>query len=453
MGGLTSPTVTVVGGGLAGCEAALQLARFGIRVRLLEMRPVVKTPAHQSDGLAEIVCSNSLKSTAPATASGLLKEELDLFGCRLLPLAREASVPAGAALAVDKGVFSALVAEAMEDHPLIEVSRGEISELPVSDGHHWLVATGPLTSGDLVEELGRITGRPGLHFFDAIAPTVTLESLDLDILYRAARYDKGEADYLNAALNEASYGKLVEAILEADKAEVHEFDRSELFDGCQPIEEIAASGPKSMAFGPLRPVGLHDPATGKRAHAVVQLRQENKEGTLFGLVGFQTRLKFGEQKRVFRMIPGLEGAEFVRYGQLHRNFYLDTPRVCSRDFSLKERPDVFIAGQISGVEGYVESITSGLVTAWNLVARVSGIELPGLPLESMTGSLLRGFLFDRTTDRLSPMNVNFGLVPDLTQPVRGKRDRKLAKSERSLVQVREWLRDEAVARLLAASRG
>jgi methylenetetrahydrofolate--tRNA-(uracil-5-)-methyltransferase len=453
VGAPSSATVTVVGGGLAGCEAALQLARFGIAVRLVEMRPVVTTPAHQGDGLAQIVCSNSLKSTAPATASGLLKEELDLLGCRLLDLARQAAVPAGAALAVDKDVFSGLVADAMASHPLIEVTRQEISEIPATEDHHWLIATGPLTSGELVEELGRITGRPSLHFFDAIAPTVTLESLDLDILYRAARYDRGEADYLNAALDPAGYERLVEEILAAEKAEVHDFDRSELFDGCQPIEEIAASGPKSMAFGPLRPVGLHDPATGKRAHAVVQLRQENQEGSLFGLVGFQTRLKFGEQKRVFRMIPGLAGAEFVRYRQLHRNFYLDTPRVCARDFSLKDRPDVWIAGQISGVEGYVESITSGLVTAWNLAARLAGTELPGLPLESMTGSLLRGFLFDTTTDRLSPMNVNFGLVPDLAQQVRGKRERKLAKAERSLAACRQWLASEAVTRLLAASRG
>lgn len=453
MGTSSSASVTVVGGGLAGCEAALQLARFGLEVRLVEMRPEVKTPAHQGDGLAEIVCSNSLKSTAPATASGLLKEELDLLGCRLLDLAREASVPAGAALAVDKDEFSRLVAAAMEKHTLIEVSREEISQLPVIKDHQWLIATGPLTSGELVEELGRITGRPSLHFFDAIAPTVTLDSLDLDILYRAARYDRGEADYLNAALDEGTYESFVEEILASEKTEVHDFDRSELFDGCQPIEEIAASGPKSLAFGPLRPVGLNDPGTGRRAHAVVQLRQENKEGTLFGLVGFQTRLKFGEQKRVFRMIPGLAGAEFVRYGQLHRNFYLDTPRTCARDFSLKSRPDVWIAGQISGVEGYVESITSGLVTAWNLASRLKEIRLPGLPLESMTGSLLRGFLFDLTTDRLSPMNVNFGLVPDLDQPVRGKRERKLAKAERSVQAVRKWLAEEPVVRLLAASQG
>ncbi len=445
------PAVTVVGGGLAGCEAALQLARFGIRVVLVEMRPDVQTPAHRGDGLAEIVCSNSLKSTAPATGSGLLKDELDLFGCRLLECARETSVPAGAALAVDRDEFSARVADRIGDESLIEVSRKEVSELPFRDGEHWLVATGPLTSTALVEELGKITGQPSLHFFDAIAPTVTLESLDLDILYRAARYDRGEADYLNSALDQPAYESFYTALMEAEKAEVHAFDRNELFEGCQPIEEIAASGPKSLAFGPLRPVGLHDPVTGRRAHAVIQLRQENRDGTLYGLVGFQTRLKYGDQKRVFRMIPGLVQAEFVRYGQMHRNFYLDTPRCCSWDFSLKERPDVWIAGQITGVEGYVESMASGLVTAWRVAARLHDIELPGLPLESMTGALLRNFLFDRTTDKLTPMNVNFGLVPDLITPTRGKRERKIAKSERAVAALAEWLGREPVTRLLAAT--
>ncbi len=448
-----APVVTVVGGGLAGCEAALQLARFGVRVRLIEMRPDVRTPAHRGDGLAEIVCSNSLKSTAPATASGLLKDELDFFGCRLLAYARKTSVPAGAALAVDREDFSALVATRLASEPLIDISRGEVAKLPFRDGEHWLIATGPLTSPALVEELGRITGRPSLHFFDAIAPTVTLESLDLDILYRAARYDRGEADYLNAALDQTDYETFHAALMGAERADVHAFDRSELFDGCQPVEEIAASGPKSLAFGPLRPVGLNDPRAGRRAHAVVQLRQENRAGTLFGLVGFQTRLKFGEQKRVFRMIPGLANAEFVRFGQLHRNFYLDTPRCCAPDFSLRERPDVWIAGQITGVEGYVESMTSGLITAWRLAAQVHRIELPGLPLDTMTGSLLRNFLFDRTTEKLSPMNVNFGLVPDLPSGTRGKRERKIAKSERALASLAEWLGRGPVTRLLAATQG
>lgn len=424
---------------MAGCEAALQLARCGIRVRLYEMRPEITTPAHRSGNLAEIVCSNSLKSTAPGTPSGLLKQELGLLGCRLLDLAKQASVPAGSALAVDKEEFSARVEEALAAESGVEVVRELITELPQQLGHHWVLATGPLTEPNLAREVGRITGRPSLHFFDAIAPTVTLESLDLELLYRAARYDRGDADYLNAGLDHEQYDAFQQSLVEAEKAEVQEFDRGDLFAGCQPIEEIAASGPQSLSFGPLRPVGLIDPKTGVRPHAVVQLRQENREGTLFGLVGFQTRLKFGEQKRTFRMIPGLEKAEFVRFGQLHRNFYLDSPRCLSRDFSLRERPDIRIAGQISGVEGYVESIASGWLTAWLIASELKGENLPPLPTETMMGALLGGFLFDETALRFSPMNANFGLLPDLAHKVRRKSERKLAKSARAMAALEHWV--------------
>lgn len=435
----TGPNVTVVGGGLAGCEAALQLARFGLRVRLLEMRPDAATPVHQSADLAEIVCSNSLKSTAVSTGSGLLKAELDLLGCHLLKSAREASVPAGAALAVDRTDFSARVTQAIADQPLIDVQRTQITHLEQTEDHFWVVATGPMTSDPLIQTLGHITGQPELHFYDAIAPTVTLESLDLDQLYRAARYDKGEADYLNCPLDAATYEILYEDLVSAEKASLHAFDRNELFAGCQPVEEIAASGPQSLAFGPLRPVGLRDPRTGQRPHAVVQLRQENSAGTLYGLVGFQTQLKHGEQKRIFRKLPGLANAEFVRLGQLHRNFYLDSPRCLSRDYSLQARPDIFLAGQITGVEGYVESIASGLLTAWHLAARVQQKSLDLMPVDSMCGALLGHYLFDRTSERFSPMNSNFGLVPDLQIKVRGKRERKLAKSERAIAALEVWL--------------
>lgn len=431
--------VTVVGGGLAGCEAALQLARLGVPVRLVEMRPHRRTEAHQTDGLAEIVCSNSLKSTVPTTASGVLKAELDLLGCRLLECARRAAVPAGAALAVDREEFSRQVEAELARHPLITVERQEVTELPLRPDHLWLVATGPLTSDPVVETLAGITGQPALHFFDAIAPTVTLESLDLDLLYRAARYDKGDADYLNAPLDRARYEELHAALLTAEKTSLHDFDRTELFDGCQPIEAIAASGPRSMAFGPLRPVGLRDPRTGRRPHAVVQLRQENTAGTLYGLVGFQTQLKHAEQQRVFRLIPGLERAEFVRLGQLHRNFFLDSPRCLNADFSLAGRPDVLVAGQMTGVEGYVESMASGLLTAWHAAARLQGRTLAPLPPESILGALLGGFLFDTTARPFSPMNANFGLVPDLPEKVPGKQARKEGKAARALEALTRWL--------------
>ncbi|MFH2050886.1 MAG: methylenetetrahydrofolate--tRNA-(uracil(54)-C(5))-methyltransferase (FADH(2)-oxidizing) TrmFO [bacterium] len=435
----TFPLVNVVGGGLAGCEAALQLARAGIRVRLFEMRPVRSSPAHRTAGLAELVCSNSLKSTDPGTASGLLKGELELLGCRLLQAARLAAVPAGAALAVDPQAFSRQVESLLDRAAGVELVREPVEVLPEPRSDQtWVICSGPLTTPELVARLGELTGRPALHFFDAIAPTVTLESLDLSVLYRAARYGKGEADYLNIPLDREGYLALHRDLVAGEKVPVKDFDWADLFEGCQPIEEIAASGEMSMAFGPLRPVGLEDPRTGRRPHAVIQLRQENLAGTLYGLVGFQTRLKFPEQKRIFRSLPGLERAEFVRYGQMHRNFFLDSPRCLERDFSLKGRPDVFVAGQITGVEGYVESIASGLVTALHVLARIRGLVLPPLPAASMLGSLLHGFLFDATSDRFSPMNANFGLLPDLAERLRGKKERKAAKATRALSALADW---------------
>ncbi len=439
-------SVAVVGGGLAGCEAALQLAARGVPVRLHEMRPTRRSPAHRTDLLAELVCSNSLKSTDPLTASGCLKRELELLGCRLLALAAEAAVPAGAALAVDPVAFGRRVQAAVEADPLITLSRTEVRDIPPDPDTVWLLATGPLTTPELQAALAEMTGRPGLHFFDAIAPTVTAESLDMDVVYRAARYGRGEADYLNIPLDEAHYHTLVNDLLAAEKIAVKDFDRADLFDGCQPIEEIAASGPMTLAFGPLRPVGLEDPRTRKRPFAVIQLRQENREGTLYGLVGFQTRIKHPAQKALLRRLPGLERAEFVRLGQMHRNFYLDTPRVLNRDFSLPQRPDVFVAGQITGVEGYVESMASGLWSAMNILARLKGEELPDLPPESICGSLLQGFLFDRTSARFSPMNANFGLLPPPAERVRGKRARKELKARRAAAAVSSWVTSCAAAR-------
>jgi methylenetetrahydrofolate--tRNA-(uracil-5-)-methyltransferase len=443
--------VHVVGGGLAGCEAALQLARLGLPVVLHEMRPDCQTPAHRTGQLAEIVCSNSLKSLAPATASGLLKAELDRLGCRLLGAARRAAVPAGAPLAVDRAAVSTEGATLLAAEPLITVERGEVTALPAGAAAAWIVATGPLTSPALLAEVERLSGRAGLHFFDAIAPTVTRESLDETRLYRAARYDRGEADYLNAAFDEAAYRAFYDALMGAERASMHAFDRGDLFQGCQPIEEIAASGPDTLAFGPLRPVGLRDPRTGRRPFAVVQLRQENREATLYGLVGFQTRLKWGEQGRVFRLIPGLEAAEFVRYGQLHRNFYLDTPRALAAGFALPNRPDIRFAGQVTGVEGYVESIASGLVTAWLAAADLRGETLPSWPRETVLGALLFDFLYDATAPRLSPMNANFGLLPSLPAPPRSREARNLARAARALAALETFLTQPAPARLLAGS--
>lgn len=444
--------VHVVGGGLAGCEAALQLARLGVPCTLHEMRPLRTTPAHRTADLAEIVCSNSLKSTEPATASGLLKAELDLAGCRLLGAARGAAVPAGAALAVDRERFSAAVAALIAAEPLVTLVRDEVVDFDDDPAARWIVATGPLTSPDLNAAIARRTGGAGLHFFDAVAPSVSLESLDCDRLFRAARYDKGEADYWNAPLDREEYRSFCAALVAAERTEVHDFEKSLLFDGCQPVEEIADTGPETLAHGPLRPVGLRHPRTGERAHAVVQLRQENEAGTIYGLVGFQTRLKQGEQRRVFRMIPGLERAEFVRYGQLHRNLYLDAPRVLDARFALRDDARIRFAGQITGVEGYVESIASGLTTAWRLAAELRALDLPDWPDRTLLGALLDGFLRDGTSRRFSPMNANFGLLPAAPDAARGRRGRQQRKeilAERSLAALRAHLAEPAASALLA----
>jgi methylenetetrahydrofolate--tRNA-(uracil-5-)-methyltransferase len=445
-------TIHVVGGGLAGCEAALQLARFGIPVRLHEMRPGVSTPAHRSDRLAEIVCSNSLKSTDPATGSGLLKAELKRLGCRLLQAAEKVALPAGSALAVDRERFTRRVEEMIAREPLITVARQEIRDLEALERNIYVLATGPLTSSALQERLAVMTGGRHLHFFDAIAPTVTRESLQGERLYRASRYGKGGADYLNAPLDEAGYRRFHRALIAADKVDLPDFDRDALFAGCQPIEEIAFSGPESLTFGPLRPVGLPDPRTERLPYAVLQLRREDQADSLYGLVGCQTRLKPSEQKRIFRLIPGLEGADFVRYGQMHRNFYCDTPRVLERTFALRNQAHVRLAGQITGVEGYVESIASGLVTAWILAGEQRARPLTPWPATTMIGALIGGFLFDATTDRLAPMNAHFGLLPPLAGRIKGRRRRRLAQSERALNDLDRFLATEPLRGLLAAGR-
>ena len=398
--------VTVLGAGLAGCEAALWLAGKGVQVTLYEQKPTHFSPAHKSAGFAELICSNSLKAERLDSASGLLKEEMRRMGSQLLEAAEEARVAAGGALAVDRDAFSAAVTRRVEECPNITVVREQVEH--IDESAPILVATGPLTDGALADEIGRLTGDERLHFYDAVAPIVTAESLDYNKVFAASRYDRGEADYLNCPFNKAEYEAFHAALASAERAPLHAFDAGAeqgaqpdpdahgkkadtvtVYEGCMPIEIMAARGADTMRFGPLRPVGLIDPRTGHRPWANVQLRAENKERTLYIIVGFQTNLKWGEQKRVFSMIPGLGNAEFVRYGVMHRNTFLDAPRVLSTGLYLKEHPNVFFAGQITGFEGYMESAACGLLAARSLYARLEGKELPAPPIDTMCGALIQ----------------------------------------------------------------
>jgi methylenetetrahydrofolate--tRNA-(uracil-5-)-methyltransferase len=418
--------VTVVGAGLAGSEAAWQLARQGIRVKLIEMKPERFSPAHSKPDFAELVCSNSLKAEHLTNASGLLKAEMEKLGSLVLESARAARVPAGTALAVDRDLFSREITRAIEDNPLIRVERRVVKELPEEPA---IIATGPLTDPELLDALTELSGLTALHFFDAAAPIVTAESLDMGVLFRQSRNGAGE-DYLNSPMTRAQYDAFYEALTTAELAPLHDFEKNLVFEGCLAVEILASRGHDTMAFGPMRPVGLTDPRTGKTPYAVVQLRQENGAGTLYNLVGFQTRLKWGEQKRVFSMIPGLENAEFVRYGVMHKNTYLNSPDVLGRNFALKDRPLLRFAGQLTGVEGYVESAASGLVAGLNL-----GRVLRGLPEIDFPGETILGALeaHVRTANRnFQPMNANFGILTPLDKKVRGKKNRYEALSERSL---------------------
>jgi methylenetetrahydrofolate--tRNA-(uracil-5-)-methyltransferase len=423
--------VTVIGAGLAGCEAALQLARRGVSVRLVEMRPGTMTPAHRTGDVAELVCSNSLKSDEPANAHGLLKAELREYGCFLLECAERARVPGGKALVVDRERFAAEVASALAEAG-ITAERGEVRELP--DGIV-VLAAGPLVSDALAGSLGRALGAERLFFFDAIAPVVSAESIDRSVAFAGSRYGAG-ADYLNCPLDEPQYRRLVDELVRAELSPVRGFERGMFFEGCLPVEELARRGPDTLAFGPLKPVGIADPRTGGRPHAVVQLRQENAGGTMFNLVGFQTRLKQAEQRRVFRLVPGLARAEFLRYGAMHRNSYLDAPRVLGPTLAARARPGLFVAGQLTGVEGYVESIGAGLVAGVN-AARLGRGEVP---LEWPAATMLGGLLAHVSTgpaagQRFQPMNANFGLLP----PVRAKKfQRREFVVERALAAAREF---------------
>ncbi len=441
--------IAVVGGGLAGSEAAWQLARLGHRVDLHEMRPLRKTAAHQTDRLAEIVCTNSFKSESPDTPHGLLKAEMRSLGCWLLEVADEFRVPAGSALAVDRKLFAAAVTERLEAEPRIRIVREEMPELPASPA---IVATGPLTSDALSESIRARLGLDGLAFFDAIAPIFSSESVDRNVAWLGSRYGKGEAAYLNCPFTETEYESFIDALLEADVYQGHDWDDVPYFEGCLPVEVMVGRGRDTLRFGPMRPVGLEHPETGRRAHAVAQLRAEDRAGRMWNLVGFQTRLRRGEQERVFRMIPGLEEAEFLRYGSIHRNSYLNFPRALEAHGGLPGDHSVVFAGQLTGVEGYTESIASGLLAAHNVSRIHRNLEPVLPPATTMLGGLYR-YLREADPEHFQPMNANFGLLDALEVKVRGgKRRRREAYSERARLHMRAWATEHGLGVAPAIAR-
>ena len=426
-----NPAVTIVGAGLAGCEAAWQLAKRGFPVRLVEMKPKKFSPAHRRDGFAELVCSNSLKAEQLTNASGLLKAEMRQMDSLILSAAEACRVPAGGALAVDRDLFSEKITQTLREHPLVSCESALVTEIPDDP---CIVATGPLTDPALTEAIERLPGAKSLHFFDAAAPIVTADSLDMDKVFRASRYDRG-SDYLNCPMTEDEYNAFYDALMGAELAELHDFEKKLVFEGCLAVEILASRGRQTLAFGPLKPVGLVDPRTGKEPCAVVQLRQENEAGTMYNLVGFQTRLKWGEQKRVFSMIPGLEHAEFARYGVMHRNTYLNGPDMLGANYAMKNRPLLRFAGQLSGVEGYMESTASGLVAAVGLACALSGRPEPDFTGRTILGALARHV--STPSANFQPMNANYGILDPLENRVRGKRNRYEKLSERALEELSE----------------
>ena len=431
---MSESQVTVVGAGLAGSEAAYQLARRGIAVRLVEMRPVKMTEAHRTADFAELVCSNSLRSDSMETAVGVLKEEMRRLGSLVIAAADRARVPAGSALAVDRNDFSRAITAALEQHPMAEILRAEASEIPSGPT---ILATGPLTSPALGESLNRLIGPRNLYFYDAIAPIVAADSIDMDVAFKASRYGKGGDDYINCPMTEVQYGAFVAAVVASDKIELHPFEKPVYFEGCMPIEEMARRGPMTLAFGPMRPVGLAEPRGGRRPFAVVQLRQDDAAGRLYNMVGFQTKMTYPEQFRVLRMIPGLERAEFVRLGSIHRNTFVDSPRLIRPTLQLKARDDLFLAGQMVGVEGYVESAAAGLLAGINAANLVMNRELIVPPAETAVGSLV-AYITDPTRRDFQPMNANYGLMPDLKIRARG-RQKKIEMGTRALAAIDGWI--------------
>ncbi len=432
-----SEELIVIGGGLAGSEAAWQAARRGIRVRLYEMRPEKLTEAHRTGNLGELVCSNSLRSNDLYSAPGLLKKELSMAGSLIMEAAVNSAVPAGSALAVDRGVFSGYISGRLSGHPDIEIIREEVVGLPETAT---IIATGPLTSASMAKSLSELLGGAHLYFYDAIAPIIDADSIDYEKVYRASRYGKGGDDYVNCPMSKEEYEAFYTALTEADKVTPREFEEQRVFEGCMPIEVMASRGKDTMRFGPMKPVGLPDPKTGKEPYAVVQLRTENTQLTAYNIVGFQTRLKWPEQKRVFGMIPGLANAEFMRYGSLHRNTFINSPLFLSMDLTLKSKQNIFIAGQISGVEGYIESTAMGLIAGINASLKIKGKTTVEVPPSTAHGALIR-HITGSESEHFQPSNINFGLfpVPNELLNIRDKRKRKTMIVERALTDWEEYL--------------
>lgn len=431
---MTTTSINVIGAGLAGSEAAWQIAKRGLKVRLYEMRPEKKTPAHHTQNFAELVCTNSLRANQLTNGAGLLKEEMRRLDSIIMEAADTHNVPAGGALAVDRETFSSAITEKLTNHPNVEVIREELTEIPEG---LTVIATGPLTSDPLAQEIKRLTDDEGLYFYDAAAPIVEKSSLDMDKIYLKSRYDKGEAAYLNCPMTEEEFYNFYHELINAEMAELHDFEDQKFFEGCMPIEQMASRGEKTMLFGPLKPVGLEDPKTGKEPFAVVQLRQDNAAGNLYNLVGFQTHLKWGEQKRVFSMIPGLENAQFVRYGVMHRNTYLRSPEFLNATYQTKKRADLLFAGQMTGVEGYVESAASGLYAGINAALIAQGKEPVVFPEETMMGAMAH-YITHASPKHFQPINANFGIIPRLEKRIREKRERNLALSQRALAVLEEF---------------
>ena len=433
--------VTVIGAGLAGSECAWQLAQRGVQVTLHEMKPEKRTPAHVTDYFAELCCSNSLRSDQLENAVGLLKEELRRLGSLILSCADETRVEAGGALAVDRDGFAKLVTERIQNHPNITVKYGEVTEIPEGEV---VIASGPLTSDAMAERLQKLLGEDtALHFFDAAAPLVSAESVDMDKAWFGSRYDKGTADYVNCPMNEEEYNAFWEALTTAEEAEVHGFEDSMVFEGCMPVEVMARRGHDTLLYGPLKSRGLDDPRTGRWPYAVVQLRRDNSEGSVYNLVGFQTHLRFPEQRRVFSMIPALHNAEFLRYGVMHRNTFIDSPRLLDRYYRLKKEPRIAFAGQMTGVEGYVESAASGFLVGVELARRLAGKEPIDFPKETAIGALGL-YISNQSVGNFQPMNINFGIIPPLDHRVKGKRNKNAELSQRSLAII-ETLKEEVLA--------